>query len=233
MIAEESQARREAREALRRFEGGAIANAIETFDVRLRNEGFTDGSIRSFFPELPPVTGYAVTARIRCSTPPPVGHAYVDRTDWWSYILSVPAPRIVVVEDVDERTGLGAFIGHVHAQILCALGCVAYVSNGSVRDVFAVRASGLQLFAGGVSPSHAFVHIVDFGQPARVAGLTVNSGDMLFGDRHGLLTIPPSILDDLPRAAADVLAQDQRVIDFCRSTAFSLDGLRTAVRPRS
>jgi regulator of RNase E activity RraA len=231
MIAEDIAARRRALEALRRFEGSAIANAIETFDVRLRNEGFTDGTIRALFPEMPPVAAHAVTARIRCSTPPPVGHSYLDRTDWWNYIVTVAPPRIVVVEDVDDHPGLGAFIGHVHAQILCALDCVAYVTNGSVRDLGQVRSAGLQLFAGRVSPSHAFVHIVDFGEPATVGGLKVSSGDIVYGDVHGLITIPPTILDELPGAVARLLAHDQRIIDFCRSSAFSLDGLRTLVRP--
>ena len=143
---------RETIEALRRYDGGAIANAIETFQVRLRNEGFTDGTIRSLFPDLPPVSGYAATARIRCSGPPPVGQSYDDRTDWWSYIVDVPAPRIVVIEDVDERAGLGALVGHVHAHILRALGCVAYITNGAVRDVDALRAAGLQAFAAHLSP---------------------------------------------------------------------------------
>ena len=31
-----------------------------------------------------------------------MGQTYHDRTDWWSYILTVPTPRLVVVEDVDE-----------------------------------------------------------------------------------------------------------------------------------
>ena len=120
---------------------------------------------------MPPVVGYAVTATIRCSTPPPVGHVYADRTDWWNDILKTPAPRVVVVQDVDIIPGLGAFVGEVHANILRALKCVAYVTNGAVRDLPAVRASGLQLFAACTSPSHAFVHILSFGEPVTVAGL--------------------------------------------------------------
>ena len=231
MIAGDIAARRRALEALRQFEGSAIANAIETFGVRLRNEGFTDGSVRALFADMPPVAAHAATARIRCSAPPPVGHSYLDRTDWWNYIVSIPPPRIVVVEDVDERPGLGAFVGHVHAQILCALGCVAFATNGSVRDLGEVRTAGLQLFAGRVSPSHAFVHIVDFGEPATVGGLKICSGDVVFGDVHGLITIPPSILEELPAAAERLLAVDRRLVDFCRSSAFSIDGLRQLVRP--
>src|SRR2546430_16157309 len=117
---------RELVEVFRRLDACAVSNAIETFEARLRNEGFADGRIRALFDELPPVIGHAVTARIRCSTPPPVGHSYHDRTDWWTYILTVPPPRMVVVEDIDERPGMGAFIGHIHAHILQALDCVAY-----------------------------------------------------------------------------------------------------------
>ena len=109
-------------EALHRLDACTVSNAIETFECRLRNEGFADGSIHAVFDDLPPIVGHAVTARIRCSTPPPVGHNYYDRTDWWTYVLTVPPPRIVVVEDVDERPGMGAFVGHVHAQILQSAG---------------------------------------------------------------------------------------------------------------
>jgi 4-hydroxy-4-methyl-2-oxoglutarate aldolase len=217
-------------EALRQFDSCTISNAIETFDVRLRNEGFADGAIRCVFNDLPPVIGHAVTARVRCSAPPPVGHSYYDRTDWWTHILTVPAPRIVVVEDVDEHAGMGAFIGFVHANILQALGCVAYATNGSVRDLPSVRRIGFQFFATSVSVSHAFVHLVDFAQPVTVGGLRVESGDIVYGDGHGLLTIPPAIVGDIPLVAARMLEQEQRVIELCQSPDFSLERLQTLVR---
>jgi 4-hydroxy-4-methyl-2-oxoglutarate aldolase len=214
----------------RRLDGPSVSNAIETFDVRLRNEGFADGTLRCWFPEQPPVIGHAVTARIRCSSPPPVGHSYHDRTDWWSYIVSVPAPRIVVVQDVDDKRGLGAFVGDVHAQILSALGCVAYVTNGSVRDLDDVRRLGFQFFSAGLAISHAFAHIVDFGEPVEVGGLGVASGDLLFGDGNGLLSVPPAIAGQVPDAIDRMLTNEAYVTDFCRSPRFSIDGLRALVR---
>lgn len=216
-------------EELTRFDSCAVSNAIETFEVRLRNEGFTDGRLRCMFDDLPTVCGHAVTARIRCSTPPPVGHTYADRTDWWAYILTVPPPRIVVVQDLDDRPGLGAFVGEVHATILRALSCVAYVTNGAVRDLADVRRTGLQMFAGCAVPSHAFVHIVDFGSPVEVAGLPIASGDLLLGDRHGLVSVPLDIAPALPAVIADMHARERIVTDFCHSDRFSVDGLRTLV----
>ncbi len=84
-------------EKLRALDGCTVANAIETFDVRLRNTGFADSYVRCMFHDLPPMVGYAATARIRTSDPPMEGHRYHARTDWWDHILSIPEPRIVVV----------------------------------------------------------------------------------------------------------------------------------------
>lgn len=218
-------------DALRALDGAAIANAIETFDVRLRNEGFADSSVRSLSPDLPPAAGYAVTARIRCSTPPPVGYLYTDRTDWWHYIVSVPAPRFVVVEDVDERPGLGGFVGELHATILRALDCVGYATNGSVRDPDAVRGRvGLPMFASGVAVSHAFAHIVEFGGPVQIGGLRVASGDLLFGDAHGLQSVPPQLVERIPDVVAGMMAHERKIIALCRSPKFSIDALTQLVR---
>jgi regulator of RNase E activity RraA len=208
----------------------SVSNAIETFGLRLRNEGFADGRVRGLIPNQPPVIGHAVTARIRCSAPPPVGNSYHDRTDWWTYIVSVPAPRVVVVQDVDERPGLGAFVGDLHAHILHALGCVAYATNGTVRDLDAVGRLGFQFFAPGAVVSHAFAHIVDFGQPVEVGGLAVSTGDILFGDGSGLLSVPPSIVAEVPLAAERLRRKESHVIALCRSAEFSIAGLRALVR---
>jgi 4-hydroxy-4-methyl-2-oxoglutarate aldolase len=218
-------------DVLRALDGAAIANAIETFGVRLRNEGFADGSIRSLFPDLPPAVGHAVTARIRCSTPPPVGYQYTDRTDWWHYIATVPSPRLVVVEDVDESPGLGGFVGELHATILRALDCVGYATNGAVRDADAVRARvGLPMFATGVAVSHAFAHIVEFGEPVTIGGLRIASGDLLFGDAHGVQSVPPQLVDQIPKVVAGMKAHEREILALCRSPQFSIDALTQLVR---
>jgi len=122
-------------EALRRLDACTLANAIETFQKRLRNEGFVDNSIRSIFPRLQPMVGFAATVRIRGSAPPTASGIYPDRTDWWDYILSVPAPRVIVVQDCATRPGVGSLLGAVHTNIVKALGCAGAVTNGSVRDI--------------------------------------------------------------------------------------------------
>ncbi len=217
-------------EAIRQWDTCTVANAIETFQVRLRNEGFVAGDLRCLFEQHPPLTGYAVTARIRCSGPPPVGHSYFDRTDWWNYILTVPPPRVVVLQDMDPDPGLGSFLGEVHAHILQALGCVGAVTNGAVRDVGALEPTGFQLFAGRLAVSHAYAHLVEFGGPVEIGGLTVHPGDLLHGDRHGIVSIPPQIAARVPAAAAALREKEQRVIALCHSADFSVEKLRAAVK---
>lgn len=206
-----------------------VANAIETFRVRLRNEGFANSTLRCFANGRKPVAGYAATVRIRCSNPTPDGRPYVDRTDWWNYLLTLPAPRIVVIQDVDEAPGTGSFIGEVHASILKALDCAAVVTNGTVRDLPEIEALGLPVFATGLAVSHAYAHIVDFGEPVEVGGLAIQPGDLLHADLHGVLSVPREIAAEIPSVAATIAERERRVLDLCASPGFTLDKLRAAV----
>jgi len=174
--------------------------------------------------------GYAATCRVKSENPPVVGHSYYNRTDWWDAIDRLPTPRIAVVEDIDAHPGLGASIGEFHASILKALACAGAVTNGSVRDVPAVTAMQFPMLACNVSVSHSYIHMVDFGEPVEICGLPVRTGDLLYGDCHGLLMIPAEIAAEIPRVAAAIALKEKPVIDLCRSSDFSLEKLRKQVQ---
>ena len=232
-MAVESVLSAEELDALCQIDTCTVSNAIETFDVRLRNTGFADARIRCIFEDAPPMVGYAATARLRSEEPPIAGRLFHDRTDWWNSILAIPAPRIVVLEDMDKPPGVGAFLGDAHAAILMALGCVGYVTDGAVRELPSVRKLGLHLFAGNVAVSHAYAHIFDFGSTVKVGGLEVRPGDLLHGDRHGLLNVPKEVAAEIPAVAVRLQQAEQRVIDFCRSREFSVDKLRQVLKTLS
>jgi 4-hydroxy-4-methyl-2-oxoglutarate aldolase len=217
-------------DALREFDTCTISNAIETFQLRLRNTGFTDARIRCMFNDAPPMVGYAATARLRSGEAPIAGSAFHDRTDWWNSILQVPPPRIVVLEDVDDQPGRGAFVGDMHAAILRALGCAGCLTNGAIRELPAVHKIGLQVFAGSLAVSHAYAHIFDFGCAVNVGGMDVRPGDLLHGDRHGVLMVPRAIAAAIPEAATRLRAAEQKVIGFCRSSEFSVAKLRDMIK---
>jgi 4-hydroxy-4-methyl-2-oxoglutarate aldolase len=217
-------------EKLRVFDTCTLSNAIERLNVRLRNEGFVCKDVQCQFPTLPPMVGYAATGRIRSAAPPMNHRCYYDRLDWWNYVASVPEPRVIVLQDVDHQPGLGAFVGEIHAAIGLALNCVGCVTNGAVRDLPAVEARGFQLFAGSLSVSHAYSHIIEFGEPVEIGCLKISSGDLLHGDQHGVLAIPQSIAAEIPEEAAKMRKEEQELVEFCRSPQFSLAELAERIQ---
>jgi 4-hydroxy-4-methyl-2-oxoglutarate aldolase len=219
-------------EQLRQLSTCIVASAIETFDVRLRNTGFADSGVRCIFEDFPPMVGYAATARIRTADPPMEGHSYYDRTDWWNHILTMPAPRVVVIEDMDNPPGLGAFVGEVHANILLALGCLGLVTNGAVRDLPGVRSTGFQMFARNVSVSHAYAHVFDFGGTVEVGHLKVEPGQLIHADRHGVEMIPTEVAERIPQAAREIQEKRDYLIGLCRSADFSVEKMRRAIHEK-
>jgi 4-hydroxy-4-methyl-2-oxoglutarate aldolase len=208
--------------ALARYDTPTLANAIETFDVQPRDSGFADGRIRCMFPSLGPMVGYAATATIVARGVPPAGQSF---DALYAHVRTVPAPRIVVVRDLDEPPAHGALWGEVHATIFTALGCAGTVTDGSVRDLDQVREIGFQFFAAGPSVSHAYVRVQSVGEPVEVAGLLVAPGDLLHADQHGVLRIPAEIATQLPAAADRVIEREQELLRWVRSPEFDPDRL--------
>jgi regulator of RNase E activity RraA len=118
----------------------------------------------------------------------------------------------------------------VHAHIFKALGCAGLVTNGAVRDLQAAESLGFPFFAGSVAVSRVYYHMLEFGIPVEVGTLKVRPGDLLHGDRHGVISIPDSVARDIPAAAVRVAALERRVIELADSPNPSLDELREAVQ---
>ena len=214
-------------DALRKINTPTIANAIEMFDVRPRNVGFLSPEVRCQFPRLGVMVGYAYTAVISADLPAK-GFRSIQRADYWAATSAVPAPRIAVIQDVDTPTCQGSFWGEVNSNIHRALGFIGTATNGSARDLDEMEALGFFTFAAHPSVSHAYVHLVDFGLPVRVGGAVIAPGDLLHGDRHGIAVIPPEIAPLVAEAATEVDAAERGVIDYCKTSDFTVEGLKQA-----
>ena len=112
---------------------------------------------------------------------PVAGETYLDRTEWWDYILSLPAPRVMVVQDVATRPGLASLLGAVHINILRALGCVGAVTNGRCAT-FRLPKTSVSTFCRQHLGLARLCSIVEFGRPVEIGGLKIQSGDLLHGD---------------------------------------------------
>jgi len=216
-------------ETLRQIPSPSIANAIETFDIMPRTDGFMLPNVKSIFPDMPHMIGYAVTAVIGAQMPPSK-NMNVSRLDTIDAILSVPEPRILVMQDIDYPNVIGSFWGEVQANIYKAMGCVGTITDGGVRDLDEMRALGFNAFASEILVSHAYVHLIDVGVPVTVGGMKVNQGDLLLGDQHGVVGIPLDIAADIPAAVKRVETREQEMISVCQSPDFTVDKLRDQIR---
>ena len=216
-------------EELRQIPTCSVANAVETFDVMPRTDGFMLPAIKSIFPEMGHMIGYAVTGVITADMPPS-GNMNVSRLDWVDTILSVPEPRVLVLKDLDHPNVIGSFWGEVQANIHGALGCVGTVTDGGVRDLDEMRELGFNAFATDVLVSHAYVHLIDVGVPVTIGGLKVNMGDIILGDQHGVMSIPHDIAADIPAAVKRVEDREREMISLCQSEDFTVEKLKDQLR---
>ena len=217
-------------DAIRQSDTCTIANAIERFGVRLRNEGFTRPGLRCVTGGSPRLLGYAATSKIRSADPPVTGGFYRDRTDWWAAIEQLPVPRVAVIQDVDPDSGIGAAFGEIHAAILKAFRCEGAITNGAVRDMTKIAELPFPAFASGVAVSHSYSHIVAYACPVEIFGLAIQHGDLLYADCHGAISIPAEIAKDLPKVAAEIRTREQRILNACTSPNFSKERLLEAIK---
>jgi regulator of RNase E activity RraA len=217
-------------EALRAFDTPTICNALEVVAPARRAIGFMRRPLIAPFPQLKPVVAFARTAHIRAREPHPRDRESATelRLGYYAHIAAEPQPSIAVIQDVDgPDQGFGAFWGEVQSNVHKGLGCVGVITDGSVRDLDQM-ASDFFVLAGSVMPSHAYVHLVDFGGTVSVAGMLVSPNDVIHADRHGAVVIPPDAVAKLP-AAIDVLTRREKVvIDAARAPGFSVERLRRA-----
>src|SRR5262249_14877047 len=147
---------------------------------------------------------------------------------YYEHIAAEPLPSIAVIQDIDAPdTGFGAFWGEVQTHIHKGLGCAGVITDGSVRDLDAMAPDFLVL-AGSIMPSHAHVHLVDFGGSALVAGMTVSPTAVIQAAGLGAVVVPPEAVKEI-RVAADLLARREKIIiDASKAPGFSVAWLRQA-----
>jgi regulator of RNase E activity RraA len=201
---------------LRSIDTPTVCNLIEIVAPERRGAGYTTVHLHCPFPDLPPMVGFAKTVTIRARDKVS-GPSYMQkRLDYLDYVASTPQPSVVVIEDKDEPAGYGAFWGEVQTNVHKALGCLGTVTNGSIRDIAQV-AEGFQMLAGLIAPSHAYVHVVEFGVPVHVHGMDAKSCDLIHADRHGAVVVPVDKIDAMQKALDGLMQQEARIIAAAKS----------------
>jgi regulator of RNase E activity RraA len=202
-----------------------LANAVEVFGVVAANTGYNTRPLTCQFPAFGMCAGYAVTLHATTNRPPDVAPMPIHEPEYWRWLEAIDGPKIVVLEDLDDPPG-GAMWGEWNANVHRALGCVGTITQGAVRDLDALERLGFHAFATSVSAAHGYGAFVGYGEPVSVAGLRVETGDLLVADLHGVLRIPPEILiAELVEAGREIDRLESEIFAECQSAEFSVDRL--------
>lgn len=174
--------------ALRRFgaatvheaqgQTGAVAAAIKPIDPAMR------------------VAGPALTVRCR-----PGDNLVLH------YALTKVRPGQVLVVDAEGFTEAGAW-GDVMSTAAMCRGCAGLVIDGAVRDAQAIAEMGFPVFARGLSikGTNKF-QPGQLGVPIVLGGAAVASGDVVVGDRDGVVVVQA---DTLERVVAACRAREHK-----------------------
>ena len=214
-------------DALRTLTVPTLANAVEAFGVVPANSGFNTRPLTCHFPSFGMCVGYAATLHATTSRPPDEAPAPLDEPEYWKWLESqaVRGPLVAVLEDLDDPPG-GAMWGEWNSHVHRALGCVGTITQGAVRDLDALERLGFHTFATSVSVAHGYGAFVDYGAPAAVAGLTIETGDLLVADLHGVLRIPPEIpIAELVAAGREIDRLESEIFAHTRARDFSVESL--------
>lgn len=214
---------------LRSVDTPTVCNAIETAQGKRGFDQYSRGTVLASAPEHRAMVGYARTARIAARRPSADAADIVRdrRLGYYRHMSEGPRPAVAVVEDVDVPNAVGAYWGEVNTTVHKALGLDGALTNGVMRDLGDLP-DGFPVIAGSVGPSHAFVHVVDFAQGARVFDLEIADGDLVHADRHGAVVIPTDILGDLPAAIETLFRAEKCILEPARRGPMSFGEFEAA-----
>jgi regulator of RNase E activity RraA len=217
-------------ERLREWDTPTICNALELVAPDRRAYGFTTRQMVAALPALRPICGLARTGTIRAASPSGRGREAdrAARHGWYEYVAAAPLPTVVVLQDLDDPAGIGAFWGEVNSTVHHGLGAQGVVTNGSIRDLD-MWAPGFQGIAGMVNPSHAFVHIVAWSGEVGVHGMIARHDDVIHADRHGAVVIPHAVVRAIPAAIELGARREKVILDMAKAPGFTIAHLREAL----
>ena len=210
-------------EWLKKYDSPTVANAIETFKVRDRTEGYIGGYVRALY-DTGVMVGQALTVTIGQQP----GKVAPREGYWamWEALEQMPAPAVIVMQDVSGAPERYACAGEVMATMAQRLGAVGFVTDGGLRDIAEVQALGMHYYAAFPVVSHGNFQIMDVGVPIEVDGQVVRTGDILHGDINGIVIVPNDVLDGLEAAIGVIRDRESRFMNFIRSDTFTLEAAR-------
>ena len=117
----------------------------------------------------------------------------------------------VIVFDCRGYTRAGHF-GDMMAAACSTKGIAGVVIDGSCRDKEDIISLGFPVFARGVCPAPTVKEsLAVIGKPVTAGGVTVKTGDIIFGDCDGIVVIPEEDSEKVFEKAEAKYAKEQKI----------------------
>ena len=205
-------------EIIRAFRGittASVADALWALGI----SGHMSHEIKPFMKVK--IVGPAVTVREEPTTTErvPPSHA-LDLID------HSPAGSVIVIA-VDGFRDVAVWGGLMTAGAVVN-GLEGAVLDGGVRDVEEIeRDFGFPVFSRSICPATTVGRFktVAANVPVSVGGVTVNPGDLIVGDRDGVIVVPRSQVEAVLKGAQDIEDRERQQTRLIRETKSLLKGL--------
>ena len=214
---------------LKKFDTPTISNALDIYRNSRSADGYTKYPFVSANKKLEPIVGIARTAKIKAGNPPTMTPEQVTsiRINYYEYMcktctIHTEAPTVCMIEDLDWPNPIGSFWGEVNVALHKGLGLAGTITSGLLRDLDAID-KDYQVLANGIGPSHAYVHVLEYGSSINIHGLHVNDGDIIHADQHGAVIIPNEALSMIERGINYMTRKENHLIHAAKQPNFDIE----------
>ena len=107
------------------------------------------------------------------------------------------------------------------------LGVAGTITSGLLRDLDAID-KNYQVLANGIGPSHAHVHVLEYGSSINVHGLNISDGEIIHADQHGAVIIPDEAISMIKNGINHMTKKEKHLIDASKKDNFNINKLREA-----
>ncbi|MEM6847800.1 MAG: RraA family protein [Pseudomonadota bacterium] len=133
--------------------------------------------------------------------------------------LVQPGDFFVIAFDEHQKC---ATVGDRMCGMLANNGVIGLVTDGPVRDIDGIAATGVPVWCTGLTPATPFTQGPGtIGLPIQVGGQRVDTGDIVVADRDGVVVVP---FDEIDRVATALMGIRRLETDLDAEVA---DGLRS------